>query len=394
MSVKFTTLTRASIRSLLPGQKLAEHGITAERTKNGDIAYRVNIMVDGERIHRVVGRESDGVTRQQAEEMIATLRTRAREERLDLPKGRKTYLAFEEAGEEYLTRLEGTGGKDMKNKRRHIEQRLTPHFGKIRCDKITTLETQMYVQKRLASGAKQATVNRELATLSHFLNRAAEWKWIKLDDRPRIAKGTEPRKPIAVLSDQQSANLMAAAYEDIEQRLYLFVAFGLNAAMRHSEIVAARYDQVDFENRRIFIPQAKAGAREQPITPSLASLLSERRKTEADRNGWIFPSINKSKYPHRKNLDAAFKRAAMAAGLDSTKVTPHVMRHTAITRLVQAGIDLPTIQRISGHKTLTMVLRYTHVHAQHIDQALEALDTGQSKPNTPKLHMEIRDEAA
>ena len=54
-------------------------------------------------------------------------------------------------------------------------------------------------------------------------------------------------------------------------------------------------------------------------------------------------------------------------------VTPHVMRHTAITALVQAGVDLPTIQKISGHKTLAMVLRYAHVHGQHIDRAIEAI---------------------
>jgi hypothetical protein len=49
------------------------------------------------------------------------------------------------------------------------------------------------------------------------------------------------------------------------------------------------------------------------------------------------------------------------------------MRHTAITRLVEAGVDLPTMQRISGHKTLAMVLRYAHVHGRHIDEAIRAL---------------------
>jgi Phage integrase family len=46
------------------------------------------------------------------------------------------------------------------------------------------------------------------------------------------------------------------------------------------------------------------------------------------------------------------------------------MRHTANTALVRAGVDLPTIQKISGHKTLAMVMRYAHVHAQHIDRAI------------------------
>jgi site-specific recombinase XerD len=77
-------------------------------------------------------------------------------------------------------------------------------------------------------------------------------------------------------------------------------------------------------------------------------------------------------------MDKPFRRAAVRAGLDPTLVTPHVMRHTAITNLVKAGVDLPTIQRISGHKTLAMVLRYTHVHGSHIDQAIRNI--GRSLP--------------
>ena len=49
------------------------------------------------------------------------------------------------------------------------------------------------------------------------------------------------------------------------------------------------------------------------------------------------------------------------------------MRHTAITALVQAGVDLPTIQEISGHKTITMVLRYAYVHGQHIDRGIKVI---------------------
>ncbi len=87
-------------------------------------------------------------------------------------------------------------------------------------------------------------------------------------------------------------------------------------------------------------------------------------------------------------------RTIRSAGLDPAKVTPHVMRHTAITNLVQSGVDLPTIQKISGHKTLAMVLRYTHVHGRHIDQAVRVLGRRIPEPEenknpdttTPKLH--------
>ncbi len=68
------------------------------------------------------------------------------------------------------------------------------------------------------------------------------------------------------------------------------------------------------------------------------------------------------------------------AGLDSAKVAPHVMRHTAITNLVTAGVDLPTVQRISGHKTLAMVLRYSHPADRHIDKALRALGRTAPEP--------------
>lgn len=386
MGLKFSHLTRPAIRTLAIGDRIHEHGIIAERLKNGDMRYTINVMVDGQRVHRVIGRESEGVTREQAERAIEGFRTKAREGRLDLPKGRKIHRTFAEAATEYLKRMEETGGKDLKNKRRHLDDNLTPYFGKHRADKIATFNVAHYVRQRLTTGVKQATVNRELATLSHLMNRMVEWKWIKVEDRPKIEKGEEPRKAIVVMTEEDATALMSAAIADQDGRLFLFVAFGLNAAMRHSEIVRVRYDQIDFQNRRIFIPQAKAGEREQPITPALANMLEKQRKMESDPNGWVFPAVRKGKSPHRPDMERPFARAVVRAKLNPDKVTPHVMRHTAITRLVKAGVDLPTIQRISGHKTLAMVLRYTHIHGLHIDTAIAALDTGNVAAITPKLH--------
>ena len=82
-------------------------------------------------------------------------------------------------------------------------------------------------------------------------------------------------------------------------------------------------------------------------------------------------------------MDIAFRNAVAEAelGIDPALVTPHVMRHTAITALVQAGVDLPNVQRISGHKTLAMVMRYSHVHGDHIDRAIKAI--GRTLPELP-----------
>jgi site-specific recombinase XerD len=51
----------------------------------------------------------------------------------------------------------------------------------------------------------------------------------------------------------------------------------------------------------------------------------------------------------------------------------HTLRHTAITHLVQAGVDLPTVKRISGHKNLSMVERYSHQNGSHIQAAMDKL---------------------
>ena len=381
MTIRFSRLDRTAVRRLQPGEKIAEHGITVERLADGDLRYSVNVMVNGRRIHRVIGRQSDGTTRTQCEEFIASAQTEARAGRLSLPKGRKLTLTFATAADAYVKRIEEGGGKNLRIKRRQLQMYLKPYFGTMRLDDITGFTVEKYKKRRLDQGAAAATVNRELATMSHLFNRAVEWKWLdRVPARPK--KLTESAGRIIVLSDDECDILMTAAIAGADPDLWLFVAFGLNTAMRHSEILAARWNQLDLGRRRLFIPDAKAGEREQPITPELADILEREREMRDDRAGWIFPSPHAdSGTGHRARMDRPFEEAVIRAGLDPVAVTPHVMRHTAITKLVQAGVDLPTIQRISGHKTLAMVLRYTHVHGRHIDDAIRAL--GRTVPKQP-----------
>ena len=63
-----------------------------------------------------------------------------------------------------------------------------------------------------------------------------------------------------------------------------------------------------------------------------------------------------------------------AAGLDPKEIVRHTLRHTAISHLVQAGVDLPTVQRMSGHKNLQMVERYSHQNEEHIRAAMDKLE--------------------
>jgi integrase len=379
MGRAFHKLSRPAIRRLAPGRKITEHGIAFERLANGDGAFSVNVMVDGQRIHRIIGRESEGVTRTQCEEFIEKVRSEAREGRLSLPSSRKTHLTFAEAATKYLDRLQETDGKNLVAKRRQLRLYLIPFFGTQRLETISTFTVDRYKRRRLDTGASNGTVNLELATLSHFVNCAIEWRWLK--SRPckiQFLEKTQGR--IVALSDEQADALFRAAVADDDPYCWLFVAFGLNTAMRHREILRARFDQLDLDNHRLLVPRAKSGQREQPFTPQLAEILRREMEFRTDRVGWIFPSPRPktSLAGHRDRMGKPFRNAVVRAGLDPTTVTPHVMRHTAITKLVQSGVDLPTIQRISGHKTLAMVLRYTHVHGTHIDKGIAAI--GRSVP--------------
>lgn len=369
--MKFQRLTRLAARRLEPGQRLVERGIEFERLPNGDGRYSVAIMVDRVRIHRVVGLESDGVTRTQAEEFVARLRTEAREQRLNLPKGRKVALGFARAATAYLERLQATGGRNLDKKRQHVDQWLAPFFGDKPLSKIETFDLQRYAKQRRAQGAADGTINREYATLSHLLHRAVEWRW--LDRLPcKIPRLKESGGRIVYLTPEQIARLLEAAAGDARWEVYPFIMIGLHTGMRRMEILSIRLMDIDLERRVIHIPNAKAGPRDQPIGPELAEYLGGLLASASPDQVWLFPA--NSACGHSVSIEQSFRRVVKAAGLDPREVVRHTLRHTAITHLVQSGADLPTVKRISGHKTLQMVERYSHQNGEHLRAAMDRLE--------------------
>jgi integrase len=370
MALKFQKLTRTNIRKANPGDKLQEHGISFERLPNGDGRYAVNIMVDGIRVHRVIGKESEGLTRKQAEDFIEQSRTDARKGRLNLPKGRKVVLGFREAAEKYLVKLQAEGGNDIEKKRQRIELHLSPFLKDKPLSSITTFDLERFKKSRKEANASNGTINRELAALSHIFSKAVEWKWI--NHRPaKINRLKEDSGRIVYLTTDQVSKLLEKAAEHQSPFIYPFIIIiALETSMRRSEILSVRIEHIDLERRIIYIPHAKAGAREQPITKNLADYLTEIFKTIEPGQEWLFPSC-RSECGHIKWPEHAFREVVKTADFDPKQVVRHTLRHTAITHLVQAGVDLPTVQIISGHKTLQMVARYSHQNGEHIQSAMD-----------------------
>ncbi|MBM3520615.1 MAG: site-specific integrase, partial [Alphaproteobacteria bacterium] len=213
MAIRFSKLDRPAIRRLKVGEKIAEHSIIAERLADGDVRYSVNVMVDGHRIHRVIGRESENVTRTQAEEFIAKARTDARENRLALPKGRKLHLTFNAAADIYLSKLKEIGGKDYANNEQHIRIHLKPYFGAMRLDKISTFTVQKFRAHARGQELTDATINRVLATFRRMGRRLQQWN-VMPNPLPVVKLEPERNRRTYVISEEEEERLIAAALND------------------------------------------------------------------------------------------------------------------------------------------------------------------------------------
>lgn len=149
--------------------------------------------------------------------------------------------------------------------------------------------------------------------------------------------------------------------------------------MRKSEVLSIRKEHVHTDRRVIYLPKAKAGAREQPMTDRLAIFLEQYlRESVPEKAVWLFPS-DKSECGHTVSIEKPFREAAKVAGLDPKQVVRHTLRHTAVSHLVQSGVDLPTVKRISGHRTLQMVEKYAHQDGAHIQAAMDKLQARMTK---------------
>ncbi len=371
MAKKYEKLTRENMRKLKSGDYITESGIVYTKLSNGDANFSVNLMVDGQRIRRTIGRESEGVTLATVEIYIETRKTEARENRLNLPKGRKNFLRFKEAADKYIENLKIEGGKNIPQKQQQLRDYIIPFFKNMIINNITSFDIERYKSHIVKLGLSTTYANRHLAIVSHMFNKLIDWRI--LDKMPcRIKKYKEKEGRNFYLTQEQVQDLLYHAKQDINPYVYPFILIGVTTSMRRMEILTIQLKYIDTENRIIYIPHAKAGAREQPITDELAEFLEEYVKTVDHSQPWLFPSP-KAEKGFYVNIEKPFRRVVRAAGLDPKLVIRHSLRHTAISHLMQAGVDIATIQKISGHKTLQMVMRYSHQNNAHIREAMSKL---------------------
>ena len=213
-----------------------------------------------------------------------------------------------------------------------------------------------FMQQRQAEGAGPNTVRLDLALLSHLFNVArTEWGMASLANpvemvrKPRLPAGRDRR-----LVDDELPRLLAAAHA-YGGEIGPLITWAIETAMRRGEIAAMRWDHLDRKARVLLIPETKTGTpRRVPLsTAALGVLDGLPRRLDGKVWGMRPDSISQ-----------AFERVCKATGIEG--LTFHDLRHEATSRLFEKGLGLMEVASITGHKTMQMLKRYTHLRAEDL----------------------------
>ena len=217
-----------------------------------------------------------------------------------------------------------------------------------------------------SSGAGTPKINATVSALRFFFKVTL--------DRPELAKHLafmhEPRKAPVVLSPEEVARFLEAA-PGIKYKAALSVAYG--AGLRVSEVVSLKVSDVDSERMMLRVEQGKGRKdRHAMLSPVLLGLLRDWYRL-ARPQGWLFPGQNPVSPMSTRQLARACHAAAHTAGI-TKRVSPHTLRHSFATHLLEQNIDIRVIQVLLGHAQLDTTALYARVANNTIRQVMSPLD--------------------
>ena len=221
-------------------------------------------------------------------------------------------------------------------------------------------------------GMNAPAMNSAVAALRFFFNYTA--------DRPDLARKLirlrYPRKLPNVLSPDEAARLIAAT-TCLKHRAALCIAYG--AGLRVAEVASLKVGDIDSERMLIRVERGKGGrCRHALLSPDLLALLRAwwqqgRRDGVMLPAGWLFPGQDPAKPITTRQLSRVVEAAAEAAGL-TKRVSPHTLRHSFATHLLEDGVDIRVIQVLLGHAKLDNTALYTRVATKVVRTVTSPLD--------------------
>lgn len=244
-----------------------------------------------------------------------------------------------------------------------IEKNLRPVFGNTRAARLTTDMLEQYREKRQNEGAAPATANRELTILRRSMNLGRQRTPAKVLVVPYFPMVQETTVRKGFLADEVYARLRDALPSELRP---LFVV-GYNTGIRKGELLAVKWEQVDFEQETISLNAQETKGRTARTVPILDGDMRELlldAKAQRDQSWpecpWVFNRHGKHITSIRHSWDVAVKDAGVPG------LTFHDLRRTAVRNMRRAGVPQVIRMAISGHKTDSMERRYNIVDAEDI----------------------------
>jgi len=258
------------------------------------------------------------------------------------------------------------GEKSKHDYLRHIDSFLT-FLG--RSAETATVEDlrnfQVYLNQ---NGARPATFNSAVSALRFFYCTTLGQPELG----HQLARVNYPRKLPRVLSPGEVARLLEAAPgPGLKYKAALSVAYG--AGLRALEVCMLRVSDIDSQRMVIRVELGKGGKdRFAMLSPQLLELLRAWWR-QCRSKGWLFPGKDPLLPLTTRQLNRACHLAAEAAGLGSW-VSPHTLRHSFATHLLEMNTDVRVIQVLLGHAKLETTARYTQVATNLLRTVMSPLD--------------------
>ena len=225
--------------------------------------------------------------------------------------------------------------------------------------------------------ASWSLVNQTRCALRFLYRYTLERPWV--DDR--VACSKVPRKLPVVLSLDEVAQLFAAI-GNLKHRAILMTAYA--AGLRLSEVIALRLEDIDSRRMVLRVRQGKGRKdREVMLSPRLLEILRLYWRAERPRD-YLFPGRAPDRPIFPTSVQKICKAALKASGLKK-RISPHSLRHSFATHMLEAGADVKTIQLLLGHRHLSTTARYTHISTARLHGTSSPLDrlppfSGEGRP--------------
>jgi integrase len=247
---------------------------------------------------------------------------------------------------------------------------------------LTETAIQDYIKARLNEGVSGRTINMELGELSRAIGKHWSLLW------PRVRKLEERKDVGKALSSEEERALIESALLTRSKILPTILRVALLTGMRSGEFTSLTWGQVDLKRRVVTVGRAKTSSgtgRQIPMNAELYHVLTAHGEWFSERFGSLEPAFYLFPFgkptptdPTRPTttLKTAWTTLRVRAGV---KCRLHDLRHTAATKMAEAGVSESTMLALMGHMSRAMLERYSHIRMAAKRQAVEALSMPQEQ---------------